>query len=234
MACFELLFTPTHISNSQLSTSDCAKQVGKVCAGGDIRDYVDTKFCYLNALHLIIGTIGKLLGYQYVHELLREEPGMLGFVLAHAREKDPVLTHAPPEYVQEMKEKVPSRLLDENVPDTCHRLCKDFLARVVLFDVAYDLKLLEQGHSIVYAARGHAALRQLYKQPKDARGQVCSKTMYSIARGVWPVCESICHHVWFKHNMHSTSWCHDGCKRMLNTCISMATMQDRNRLPFAT
>jgi mannitol-1-phosphate/altronate dehydrogenase len=120
----------------------------------DVAPYEMMKLRLLNASHLAIAGIGRLLGYTYVHEAMRE-PLLRAYIAALMdRELTPTLPPVPGIDLAEYKRTLLARFANPAIEDTVERINRDAPLNLLLVPIEASLAI---GGKVELLALGLAA-----------------------------------------------------------------------------
>jgi mannitol-1-phosphate/altronate dehydrogenase len=105
----------------------------------DVAPYEMMKLRLLNASHLAIAGIGRLLGHTYVHEAMRD-PGLRAYMIALMdRELTPTLPPVPGIDVAQYKRTLVARFANPAIADTVERINRDAPLNLLLMPIEASL-----------------------------------------------------------------------------------------------
>lgn len=113
----------------------------------DVHSYELIKIRLLNASHLLIGYLGTLLGYTYVHEVMADEQ-CRNAVMALMNEVTPTLQPVPGLDLAEYKRTLIERFENPKIRDRVSRLCSSSSVKVPKFLLGSLRDLLQQQGAI--------------------------------------------------------------------------------------
>ncbi len=135
----------------------------------DVHPYEMMKIRLLNTSHLLIGYLGELLGYTYVHEAMADQQ-----IAQAARslmdEVTPTLQPLPDVDFEDYKKTLIERFSNSKIRDQLPRLCLNSSAKLPKWTLGSLRDLLESGGSIDYLSFTVAAWFR-YLQGKDDGGR---------------------------------------------------------------
>jgi mannitol 2-dehydrogenase len=135
----------------------------------DVHPYELMKIRLLNASHVLIGYLGLLAGYQYVHEVMAD-PVFCHAVMALMEEVTPVLQSVPGIDLSEYKKTLLDRFANPHIQDQLPRLCLNGSAKLPKFILGSLRDKLKKGGEITYLCLAIAAWCR-YLQGQDDQGQ---------------------------------------------------------------
>ncbi|MBD1846512.1 mannitol dehydrogenase family protein [Cyanobacteria bacterium FACHB-63] len=115
----------------------------------DVHSYELIKIRLLNASHLLIGYLGTLLGYTYVHEVMADAQ-CRNVVMAFMEEVTPTLQPVPGLDLTDYKRTLIERFENPKIRDRVSRLCSSSSVKVPKFLLGSLRDLLQQGRAIDY------------------------------------------------------------------------------------
>lgn len=134
----------------------------------DVHPYELIKIRLLNASHLLIGYLGSLVGYTYVHEVMAD-PLFRQAVAALMDEVTPTLHPVPGMDLQDYKQTLIDRFANPKIRDQLPRLCLNGSAKLPKFVLGSLRDKLQQGGAIDYLSLTVAAWCR-YLSERDEQG----------------------------------------------------------------
>ena len=135
----------------------------------DVHPYEMMKLRLLNTGHLLVGYLGSLLGYTFVHEAMADEQ-IARAVRALMDEVTPTLKRLPDVDFEKYKQTLIKRFSNSKIRDQLPRLCLNSSAKLPKWALGSLRDLLEQGGSIDYLSLTIAAWFR-YLQGEDDQGE---------------------------------------------------------------
>jgi mannitol 2-dehydrogenase len=135
----------------------------------DVHPYELMKIRLLNASHVLIGYLGLLAGYQYVHEVMAD-PVFYQAVMALMEEVTPVLQPVPGIDLSAYKKTLLERFANPRIQDQLPRLCLNGSAKLPKFILGSLRDNLQKGGEITYLCLAIAAWCR-YLQGQDDQGK---------------------------------------------------------------
>lgn len=115
----------------------------------DVHPYELIKIRLLNASHLLIGFLGELAGYRYVHEVMAD-PLFREAVARLMAEVTSTLQPVPGMDLTEYKQTLVERFANPKIQDQLPRLCLNGAAKLPKFVLGSVRDRLQQGESVQY------------------------------------------------------------------------------------
>jgi mannitol 2-dehydrogenase len=122
----------------------------------NVHPYEMMKIRLLNASHLLIGYLGSLAGYTYVHEVMAD-PLFEQAVAKLMEEVTPTLQPVPGIHLNDYKKTLIERFANPKIRDQLPRLCLNGAAKMPKFVLGSLRNKLQQGGSIKYLSLTVAA-----------------------------------------------------------------------------
>jgi mannitol 2-dehydrogenase len=135
----------------------------------DVHPYELMKIRLLNASHVLIGYLGLLAGYQYVHEVMADSV-FCQAVIALMEEVTPVLQPVPGINLSEYKKTLLDRFANPHIQDQLPRLCLNGSVKLPKFILGSLRDKLHKGGEITYLCLAIAAWCR-YLQGRDDQGK---------------------------------------------------------------
>lgn len=117
----------------------------------DVHPYEMIKIRLLNASHLLIGYLGELAGYRYVHEVM-DDPLFQQAVTNLMDEVTPTLQPVPDMDLTDYKQTLIDRFSNPKIQDQLPRLCLNGAAKIPKFVLGSVRDRLHQNGSVNYLA----------------------------------------------------------------------------------
>ncbi|WP_158975957.1 mannitol dehydrogenase family protein [Cellulophaga sp. L1A9] len=127
-----------------------------------IEPFENTKLRILNAGHSILGILGALNGYKYVHEVANDEDFILFLENYIDTEVTPNLKNTDQYNLEAYKEEVIDRFKNPYIHDRLSRICKESSSKIPIFVFPTLTKQLSNQQSIEYATFVMAAWCKYY------------------------------------------------------------------------
>jgi mannitol 2-dehydrogenase len=135
----------------------------------DVHPYEMMKIRLLNASHLLIGYLGSLVGYTYVHEVMAD-PLIRQAVESLMDEVTPTLQPVPGIDLANYKQTLVERFANPKIRDQLPRLCLNSAAKMPKFVLGSLRDALQQGDAIAWMSLTVAAWFR-YLNGQDQQGQ---------------------------------------------------------------
>lgn len=135
----------------------------------DVHPYEMMKIRLLNASHLLIGYLGSLVGYTYVHEVMAD-PLIRQAVESLMNEVTPTLQPVPGIDLNNYKQTLIERFANPKIRDQLPRLCLNSAAKMPKFVLGSVRDAVQQGNAIAWMSLTVAAWFR-YLSGQDEQGQ---------------------------------------------------------------
>ncbi|MCR1026298.1 mannitol dehydrogenase family protein [Cellulophaga baltica] len=133
----------------------------------DIEPFENAKLRILNAGHSILGILGTLNGYKYVHEVANDED-FISFLENYIKtEVTPSLQNTEQQNLKAYKKEVIDRFKNPHINDSLSRICKESSSKIPIFVFPTLLKQLSNQESIAHATFVMAAWCKYYDGVDD-------------------------------------------------------------------
>jgi len=137
----------------------------------DVRPYEEMKISLLNAGHSVLGLLGALMGYKFIHETVQDDL-LVKFLKAFwTDEVIPVLKEVPGIDLNAYTEKLLERFGNPNIRDTVARICSESSAKIPKFLLPTVRKQLKIGGPVKHSVLVLAAWCR-YCEGHDEQGKI--------------------------------------------------------------
>ncbi len=136
----------------------------------DVMPYELMKMQLLNASHSLMGYLGYLAGFEYIHEVASDREFRRYILRYMDQEVTPILAPVPGINLEEYKQTLLERFTNPKIKDQLTRICFDGSSKIPKFVLPVILKQLDAGGPFSCAALCIAAWFR-YLTGKDEKGQ---------------------------------------------------------------
>lgn len=123
----------------------------------DVEPYERMKMRLLNASHTAMSSLGYLMGYTYIHEIITDEYMKIYIKQLMDQEITPILSEVPGIDFEQYKQTLFQRFANPNIKDKAVRICMDGASKFPKFLVPTILEQFQRGKNPHYFALSIAA-----------------------------------------------------------------------------
>jgi mannitol 2-dehydrogenase len=116
----------------------------------DVEPYECMKMRLLNASHTAMCSVGYLMGYTYIHEIISDKYTQIYIKQLMDREITPTLAEVPGINFDQYKETLIERFSNPNIKDKIGRICIDGASKFPKFIVPTIIEQMKRGNNLHY------------------------------------------------------------------------------------